>query len=204
MIYFFENYDGFSCEKYLAYLPAERREKYERLKLRRDKENCVIAYILLRKALSDYGIYEPEFTMNENGKPFLKNSNIHFSISHTNSGVVVLAFPGPVGIDIQDIQPVRDGVMKRCFSDEEKEWVIGQRSPQRAFTRLWTLKESIVKCNGETVASLGNYCFEKPRKAMKKYDKIFTTHERKNLFISVCGDKIFSEIKEIENLEEIL
>ena len=52
MIYFFENYDGFSCEKYLDFLDDNRREKYERLKQNRDKENCVISYILLKKALA--------------------------------------------------------------------------------------------------------------------------------------------------------
>lgn len=205
MIYFFENYDGFSCEKFLDFLPENRREKFERLKKKRDKENCVISYLILKKALADLGINNFEIEVGENGKPFLKNNeNIFFNISHTDGGVAVVADESPVGIDIQDILPVREGVIERCFSENEREIISKSNSPEREFTRLWTLKESAVKFNGETVAELKNYCFENSEKTFKKYGKNFTTFERKNLFISVCGEREFSEIKEIRSLEEIL
>lgn len=205
MIYFFENYDGFFCEKFLDFLPENRREKFERLKKKRDKENCVISYLLLKKALADFGINNFEIEVGKNGKPFLKNNeNIFFNISHTDGGVAVVADKSPVGIDIQDILPVRAGVIERCFSENEREIISESNSPEREFTRLWTLKESAVKFNGETVAELKNYCFKNSGKAFKKYGKIFTTFERKNLFISVCGEREFSEIKEIRSLEEIL
>lgn len=205
MIYFFENYDGFYCEKFLDFLPENRREKFERLKKKRDKENCVISYLLLKKALADFGINNFEIEIGESGKPFLKNNeNIFFNISHTDGGVAVVADESPVGIDIQDILPVREGVIERCFSENEREIISKSNSPERDFTRLWTLKESAVKFNGETVAELKNYCFENSGKAFKKYGKNFTTFERKNLFISVCGEREFSEIKEIKSLEEIL
>lgn len=205
MVYFFENYDGFSCEKYLDFLSPDRSEKYERLKQKRDKENCVISFLLLRKALSDYGINSFETETGENGKPFIKgNNNIHFNISHTGGGVAVAVDNSPVGIDIQDILPVRDGVIERCFSDGEKQIVLKSNSPDRSFTRLWTLKESAIKCNSETVASLKNYCFENTADTFEMYGRKFTTFERKNLFISVCGDRDFSEIKEIRNMEEII
>lgn len=205
MIYFFENHDGFFCEKFLDFLPENRREKFEKLKKKRDKENCVISYLLLRKALQDFGINDFEIKVGENGKPFLKNSeNIFFNISHTDGGVAVVADKNPVGIDVQDILPVREGVIERCFSENEKERISKSNSPEKEFTRLWTLKESAVKCNGKTVADLKNYCFETSEKTFEKYGRIFTTFERKNLFISVCGEREFSEIKEIKNLEEIL
>ena len=205
MIYFFENYDGFSCENFLDFLSENRREKFERLKKKRDKENCVISYLLLKKALADLGINNFEIEVGENGKPFLKNNkNIFFNISHTDGGVAVVADKSPVGIDIQDILPVREGVIERCFSENEREIISKSNSPEREFTRLWTLKESAVKFNGETVAELKNYCFENSGKSFEKYGKNFTTFERKNLFISVCGEREFSEIKEIKSLEEIL
>ena len=205
MIYFFENYDDFSAEKFLGFLPADRREKFEKLKKKRDKENCVVSYLLLKKALADFGVEDFEIEIKENGKPFLKyNENVFFNISHTNSGVAVIADKSPVGIDIQDVLPVREGVIERCFSAEEKDVVYKSSSPEREFTRLWTLKESAVKRNAETVAELKNYCFESSEKTFEKYDKTFTTFERKNLFISVCGERDFSDMIEIKSLEEIL
>lgn len=205
MVYFFENYDGFSCEKYLSFLSPDRRAKYERLRQKRDKENCVISYLLLRKALSDYGITDFETETGKNGKPFLKTDKaIYFNISHTGGGVAVVADEKPVGIDIQDILPVRNGIIERCFSDEEKNAVLNSASPEREFTRLWTLKEGAVKYSGETVASLKNFCFADSGKAFEKYGRKFTTLERENLFISVCGERFFLQIKEIKSLEEII
>ncbi len=205
MIYFFENYDGFCAENFLNFLPKNRLEKYEKLKQKRDKENCVISYLLLKKALLNFGIENFEIETDENGKPFLKNNNeIFFNISHTRSGVAVVADKSPVGIDIQDILPVKQSVLERCFSDGENELIRSSASPERDFTRLWALKESAVKFDGTGIVRLKDFSFEKSEKAFEKYGKFFTTLERKNFFISVCGLRNFSEIIEIKNSEEIL
>ncbi len=204
MVYFFDDYEKFSAEKFLEFLPEKRREKYEKTRLKRDKENCLVSYLLLKKALKNLGIENFEIAVGENGKPFLKDSeNVFFNISHTASGVAVVADEKPVGIDIQDILEVKSKVIERCFSEGEKERIFSSANPEKEFTKLWTLKESAVKCNGETVAYLKNYCFEKEEKVFKKYEKIFTVFERKNLFISVCGARDFSEIIETKT-EELL
>lgn len=204
MIYFFDDYENFSAEKFSAFLPVNRREKFNKLKKKRDKENCVASYLLLKKALKDFGIENFEIVIGENGKPFLKdNGNIFFNISHTTSGVAVVADENPVGIDIQDILEAKNAVIERCFSEREKEIIFSSPSPEKDFTRLWTLKESAVKCSAETVASLKNYCFEEREKVFETYGKIFTTFERKNLFISVCGEKEFFKIIEVKT-EELL
>ncbi len=201
MIYFFENYDGFSEDNFLNFLPQNRKEKYKKLRQKRDKENCVIAYILLRKALRDFGVENFEVEINDNGKPFLKNNNeIFFNISHTHSGVAVVADESPVGIDIQDILPVKNSVIERCFSEGEKKLTEKSSAPEIEFTRLWTLKESAVKFDGTGIADLKNYDFA----SGAFFDKKFTTFARKNLYISVCGLREFSDIKIIENLEEVL
>lgn len=204
MIYFFDDYENFSAENFLDFLPEKRREKFEKLKIKRDKENCVISYLLLKKALKSFGIESFEILIGENGKPFLKdNENVFFNISHTGSGIAVVVDENPVGIDVQDILEIKRGVVERCFSEKEKEKISDSASPEKEFTRLWTLKESAVKYNAETVASLNKYCFESEEKAFRKYEKIFTTFERKNLFISVCGTKEFFEIIEMKT-EELL
>lgn len=204
MIYFFDDYDNFSCENFSDFLSEKRREKFNKLKKKRDKENCVASYLLLKKALKDFGIENFEIVIGENGKPFLKdNGNIFFNISHTTSGVAVVSDEKPVGIDIQDILEAKNAVIERCFSEREKEIIFSSPSPEKDFTRLWTLKESAVKCSAETVASLKNYCFEEREKVFEKYGKIFTTFERKNLFISVCGEKEFFKIIEVKT-EELL
>lgn len=204
MIYFFDDYENFSCENFSDFLPEKRREKFEKLRQKRDKENCVVSYHLLKKALKFFGIENFEVVIGENGKPFLKDcENIFFNISHTASGVAVAVSETPVGIDIQDILEAKNAVIERCFSQAEKETIYSSSSPEKEFTRLWTLKESAVKCNAETIGNLKNYCFEEKEKTFEKYGKVFTTFERKNLFISVCGEKEFFKIIEIKT-EELL
>lgn len=205
MIYFFENYDSFSAENLADCLPSQRKEKFQRLKKKRDRENCVISYLLLKKALRDYGIDSFSIAVGENGKPYLSGcGEVFFNISHSDSGVAVVVDKAPVGIDIQDIVPIRDGVIERCFSQGEKEIIYSSPAPEREFTRLWALKESAVKCNCETVANLKNYCFEESENSFRKYGKTFTVHERKNLFISACGQRDFSDIIYVKNKEELL
>lgn len=204
MIYFFDDYENFSAEKFLDFLDGNRREKFEKTKQKRDRENCVVSYLLLKKALKQFGIESFEILVGENGKPFLKDTNdVFFNISHTASGVAVVADESLVGIDIQDVLDVREKVIERCFSESEKEIIFSSDCPEKEFTRLWTLKESAVKYNGETVAQLKNYCFENNEKSFIKYGRNFTTFERKNLLISVCGNRVFSEIIEVKT-EELL
>jgi 4'-phosphopantetheinyl transferase len=205
MIYFFDNYDGVSAEDLAELLPSQRREKFQKLKKKRDRENCAISYLLLKKALRNYGIDSFHIAVGENGKPYLSGCDeVFFNISHSDSGVAVIVDKAPVGIDIQDIVPVRDGIIERCFSQEEKGKIYSSPVPERAFTRLWTLKESAVKCNGETIADLHNYCFTEDENIFKKYEKTFTVFERKNLFISACGQRDFSDIIYVKNKEELL
>ena len=204
MIYFFDDYENFSAEKFLDFLDGNRREKFEKTKQKRDRENCVVSYLLLKKALKQFGIDSFEILVGENGKPFLKDTNdVFFNISHTASGVAVVADESLVGIDIQDVLDVREKVIERCFSESEKEIIFSSDCPEKEFTRLWTLKESAVKYNGETVAQLKKYCFENNEKSFIKYGRNFTTFERKNLLISVCGNRGFSEIIEVKT-EELL
>ena len=205
MIYFFDNYDNFFAEDFADLLPVRRREKFEKLKKKRDRENCVISYLLLKKALGNLGICDFETAVGENGKPYLLNRpDIFFNISHSDSGVAVVVDTAPVGIDIQDIVPVRDGVIERCFSQKEKDIIYASATPEREFTKRWTLKESAVKYHGETVANLKDYSFEGAENIFAKYGKKFTVHERKNLFISVCGERDFSDIIQVTTKEELL
>lgn len=205
MIYFFDNYDGVSAEELAELLPSQRKEKFQRLKKKRDRENCVISYLLLKKALRNYGIDSFRIAVGENGKPYITDCDgIFFNISHSDSGVTVVVDKSPVGIDVQDIVPVRDSIIRRCFSQGEKEKIYSSSAPEREFTRLWTLKECAVKCSGETVANLQNYCFEENEARFNKYGKTFTVHERKNLFISVCGQRDFSDIIQLKSKEELL
>lgn len=56
-----------------------------------------------------------------------------------------------VGVDVQDWRGIRESVGRRCFTENEISWYRSFDKPEdqeKAFYKLWTLKESFIKTNG--------------------------------------------------------
>ena len=198
MIYFFDDYENFCAEKFLKILPENRIEKYNRLKRNSDRDNCVVAYLLLRYALRENGIDSFETEVGENGKPFLKSEKLFFNISHCAEGVAVVVDTEPVGIDVQEIDGFNEKVAKRFFNESENKKINASPDKAKAFTRIWTLKESAIKCEGKSLANLGEFSFGDYENFFEKYEKKFSCLSEKNVLISVCGDRYFDKIKNVK------
>lgn len=198
MIYFFYDYENFCAEKFLKILPENRIEKYNRLKRNSDRDNCVVAYLLLRYALRENGIDSFETEVGANGKPFLKSEKLFFNISHCAEGVAVVVDTEPVGIDVQEIGGFNEKVAKRFFNESENKKINASPDKAKAFTRIWTLKESAIKCEGKSLANLGEFSFGDYENFFEKYEKKFSCLSEKNVLISVCGDRYFDKIKNVK------
>ncbi|MEN7546595.1 4'-phosphopantetheinyl transferase superfamily protein [Rapidithrix thailandica] len=87
------------------------------------------------------------------GKPFLKNSNFHISVSHSDTYALgILHEQKPVGIDIEKVTPRIFRVVDKFLSSEEK----AQLSMEDAheLTRCWCAKEALYKFFGKKQLSL--------------------------------------------------
>lgn len=201
MICFFDSYEKYDPEVFLKYLPENRLKKYRDLRRKRDRENCVYAHMLLLRALrEEFGITEPQFDFIENGKPVLRGGEAHFNISHCGKGIAVAVAKSPVGIDIQEARRFGDGVMKRVFSETETGTVNDSDDREKAFARIWSLKESAVKCFAKSVAELADFTFETDRDHFEKYGRKFSVFEIGDMYVSVCSDENFSNIITMEEL----
>lgn len=111
--------------------------------------------LLIEKAFSHIGkpFSENDIVKSANGKPYLRDNSLHFSISHCDGLAVCAIAKTPVGVDCESIRHTSKAVMKRCFSDDEKLYVLNFSDCDTAFSRLWTLKESYVKMTGDGIAS---------------------------------------------------
>lgn len=198
MIYFFDDYENFCAEKFLKILPENRIEKYNRLKRNSDRDNCVVAYLLLRYALRENGIDSFETEVGANGKPFLKSEKLFFNISHCAEGVAVVVDTEPVGIDVQEIGGFNEKVAKRFFNESENKKINASPDKAKAFTRIWALKESAIKCEGKSLANLVEFSFGDYENFFEKYEKKFSCLSEKNVLISVCGDRYFDKIKNVK------
>mgnify|MGYP002142050497 FL=1 len=89
------------------------------------------------------------FSYSELGKPYIKNYDLYFNISHSNDlGILVLHNCSKVGIDIEFMdESINHFEIVESFSTCEISWVKENNSLER-FYKLWTAKEAIFKCYG--------------------------------------------------------
>lgn len=138
------------AKAYAAASP-QRREKADKYKHGSDKYLALGAEILLRYGLSQAGLSELPllFELGEHGKPYIKDSDTFFSISHSGDWAVCAVSDSEVGCDIEKIRPV-DLKLARRFSPEEFSAIMSADEENRLelFFRYWTLKESYMKATG--------------------------------------------------------
>ena len=134
----------------LSKVSEQRREKVLKYKFQVGREQSLRAYMLLQRLLKEeYGITEPPvFRELENGKPvIIGHEDIHFNMSHCKYAVACAVSNEPVGIDVERIQEkVNDDLAKYVLSDDELKDI----TPLK-FTRLWTMKEAVVKLTGRGI-----------------------------------------------------
>lgn len=81
------------------------------------------------------------------GKPFLPHCPLFISISHSGGYVAAALADTPLGIDLQEMREIREGVLRRCCSEAERRWIDAGNPAERA-VRLWTMKEAYGKMTG--------------------------------------------------------
>jgi len=114
----------------------------------------VAAHSLLRMMLSEWEARPPRswrFATGEYGKPYLRDSQLRFNISHsTHHAVVAVSDGAEIGVDVEEITPHRVDaeIARRMFSEVDfQQWVEAQ-DQVATFFQLWTLKEAYMKAAG--------------------------------------------------------
>lgn len=84
----------------------------------------------------------------EKGKPYFLNSNVHFSISHSEDIWAVAFGDTEVGFDIQHMRLADyNGIAKRFFTIGEVSYI--KEHGKEAFFDIWAMKEAYGKLTGE-------------------------------------------------------
>ena len=153
-------------QKYYQALSEERRLKADRCGAFSHKMLSVAAGFLLEEKLNTlFGIPEDriQYRTVQNGKPALAGdaAGISFNLSHSKSYVLcTVADTRPadirdrellLGCDIEKIRSIDLRIAGRFFYKSEHEYIMSrpnEEEAQKAFFRLWTLKESYMKAVG--------------------------------------------------------
>ena len=126
--------------------------------------------LLYRCVQNVYGTDPGPVARTPSGKPYFPGSpEIHFSLSHTDTFVMCVLSPSPVGGDVQFRKAVSPSLPARvCTAQELCEF---------EFFDLWSLKESYIKLYGRKEKDYRDICF------YKDGDDTFS-----------CDDKVFCRI----------
>lgn len=169
-------------EKFFSLLSQEKREKAERFKDVNDKKRSICGEILAKSAIAKICGKEVEdlvFEVKKSGKPFCKNVDIEFSISHSGDFVVCAVSDKPIGIDIQKIVPYNEKIAKRVCSQEELKMIVNSTDKAKEFIKVWTKKEAALKRDEKSIFSddIKNCLLGKAVKTIEFSDYI----------VSICG-----------------
>lgn len=137
-----------------ARVSAARRAKVDRLRADGPRRLSLAAGLLLADTLASLGVAGAMAEDDEDGrgKPYLPRCpELHFSLSHSGTAAMCAVADRPVGCDIQVVAPRSLRVAERYFSAAEQEHIFSRATETARldmFYRIWTLKESFVKCLG--------------------------------------------------------
>lgn len=120
-----------------------------------------------RRILSEFEerpIAEADIVREEQGRPYFSDRHADFSISHSGAMAAVSCAGGPMqessasimrtGCDIERIRPRTNAgqLAELFFCPHERDYVFSKGEfDLTRFYRIWTLKESYLKCKGLTV-----------------------------------------------------
>lgn len=147
-------------KRILPLVSAQRREQALRYKHTLGQFCCLKSWLMLYDLLDERmkGFME-KWEYNEHGKPSFTPSLLHaftpyFSISHCKKGIAVAIDDQPIGMDIEAIRHADKELIERTMNEEEIRTIANANAnADRAFTRLWTQKEAIVKAQGVGIQS---------------------------------------------------
>lgn len=140
----------------MEWVPESRKEKVRALRHEDIRWQSLGAGLLLTLALRERGLEGRAARILESplGKPYLPDiPGIHFSLSHAGIWALCAVGNAPLGCDVERIGRGRERLAARFFHPEEQAYLASFGSEreedwQRAFTRIWTRKESLLKASG--------------------------------------------------------
>ncbi len=179
-------------DKFMEEIKDAERKVFLSDKLLRGNRHSLCGRVLLGYILKKYyGIDSFSYRYGEGGKPYLENSDIYFSISHSGNYVVCCISEKEIGCDIEKIKDYNPKVGKRFFTGKEAELLENKDTEDIFFARLWTLKESILKKEGTGISGgLDTYCFADyiGEESFNAYGYSFFSHRFGEYMLSVCSE----------------
>ena len=130
-------------------LSNSRKSHIDKMQKEEAKKSSLLATHLVNQLLEKSNIKNVLLQTDADRKPYLENSDLFVSISHSGEFVACAIDDKPIGIDIEKIKSVSDKLINFVCNEDEKEYVFeNEFSDEEKFNRffeIWTAKEAVFK-----------------------------------------------------------
>lgn len=136
--------------EYLNLLPSFMQQEVTRYHQLSDRYRTLLGKIILHRYLQKHSnLSLDDVIKNEYGKPYIKEWDIDFNISHSGE-YVVCAFndEGKVGIDIEEQKKIELEDLRTIFTSKEWHEIKTASNSIEKFYQFWTAKEALLKYLG--------------------------------------------------------
>ncbi|MCH7410839.1 4'-phosphopantetheinyl transferase superfamily protein [Belliella sp. DSM 111904] len=139
---------------YLDFLPPDEQELFRKYYMSEDKNRKLISQIAVRSILSKYLNIPPkeiQFGQSEFGKPFLRNIELQFNLTHSGDYIyLAVGEKVPLGIDIEFVSPTfeYEELLDLVFQPDEIDHIQLSENSLLTFFQYWTRKEAFLKAVG--------------------------------------------------------
>lgn len=145
-----EDKHKYLLDKYLKAFPEDFQQNILKYRRWQDAQLSLLGRVLLQVGLkSHYHIDEVQIMRSPDHKPYLKNQDLYFNISHSKELVVCAIAEFSIGIDVEYIDQ-KINYLDFQFQMTEREFDKIERSDDQImdFFSYWTQKESVMKAHG--------------------------------------------------------
>lgn len=138
-------------DKYSKICTEEFNAKILNYRRWQDAQLSLLGRILLKYGLNQYfKIHDFEIDRTSNHKPFIKNQEVHFNISHAGNLVVCGISKSIIGVDIEYVDPkINYNDFKSQMTPNEFNKIHFSEDKVRSFFTYWTEKEAVIKAHGK-------------------------------------------------------
>lgn len=142
-------------EKLYLLLDKDKRCRIKKIVHKKDRLRTLIGELLIRNIIIEkLGVQNRciNFSKNQYDKPYIIGyPEFNFNISHSGDYVVCVTDNKLIGIDIEQIKPIKfKEISRKFFTLNECKYIFDKSSNNQLerFYEIWTLKESYIKCCG--------------------------------------------------------
>ncbi|MDP2542673.1 4-phosphopantetheinyl transferase [Tenacibaculum discolor] len=138
---------------YLNSFPKKYKERLLRYQRWEDVQLSLLGRLLIKEGLSYFQkkIDFKNLMFTEYDRPYFKDNDVQFNVSHSGE-LVVVAFTNKfvdIGIDIEKSHDVKITEFKGQMTSYEEQKIFNSKYPLEEFFKYWTQKEAVLKATGK-------------------------------------------------------